>query len=172
MIAGFAISAGTWFAGTFATLDNAYVDLQTRWLQEEIASEIVIVEIDARSLKELGVWPLPRSRHAELLDSLSKAGAARVFLDIDFSAPSTAVEDARLESAIASASSTVVLPAFWQPISQQAAGLMLSEGERARLDKVSAPPLPYPYWHQASTASDRLSPADLALLRPHLSRRS
>jgi aryl-alcohol dehydrogenase-like predicted oxidoreductase len=53
-----------------------------------------------------------------------------------------------------------------------AAGLTLSEGERARLDKVSAPPLPYPYWHQASTASDRLSPADLALLRPHLSRRS
>ena len=127
MIAAFAISAGTWFAGTFATLDNAYVDLQTRWLQEEIESDIVIVEIDARSLKELGVWPLPRSLHGTLLDNLSQAGAARVFLDIDFSAPSTAVEDARLESAIASASSTVVLPAFWQPISQQAAGLVLSE---------------------------------------------
>jgi diguanylate cyclase (GGDEF)-like protein/PAS domain S-box-containing protein len=126
MAAAFAISAGTWFAGTFATLDNAYVDLQTRWLQEEISSEIVIVEIDARSLKELGVWPLRRSQHAELLDKLSEAGAARVFLDIDFSAPSTAIEDARLESAIASASSTILLPAFWQPISQQAAGLVLS----------------------------------------------
>ncbi len=28
----------------------------------------------------------------------------------------------------------------------------------------------YPYWHQAKTASDRLSPADLTLLRPHLGR--
>jgi len=35
---------------------------------------------------------------------------------------------------------------------------------------VSAPPLLYPYWHQASTASDRLSPADISLLGPHLKR--
>jgi aryl-alcohol dehydrogenase-like predicted oxidoreductase len=44
----------------------------------------------------------------------------------------------------------------------------LSEEERRRLDEVSAPPLLYPYWHQARTASDRLSPADLTLLGPHL----
>jgi aryl-alcohol dehydrogenase-like predicted oxidoreductase len=49
-----------------------------------------------------------------------------------------------------------------------AAELTLDEDERARLDKVSAPPLIYPYWHQARTASDRLSPADLSLLGPHL----
>jgi aryl-alcohol dehydrogenase-like predicted oxidoreductase len=52
-----------------------------------------------------------------------------------------------------------------------AAELPLSEEERARLDDVSAPPLLYPYWHQASTAADRLSAADLTLLREHLSRR-
>ena len=49
-----------------------------------------------------------------------------------------------------------------------AAGLRLLDEERARLDDVSAPPLLYPYWHQAKTASDRLSPADLTLLGPHL----
>ncbi len=49
-----------------------------------------------------------------------------------------------------------------------AADLTLSPEERARLDQVSAPPLIYPYWHQASTASDRLGPADLSLLGPHL----
>jgi aryl-alcohol dehydrogenase-like predicted oxidoreductase len=49
-----------------------------------------------------------------------------------------------------------------------AAGLRLSEEERGRLDEASAPPLLYPYWHQAKTASDRLSPADLTLLGPHL----
>jgi aryl-alcohol dehydrogenase-like predicted oxidoreductase len=48
------------------------------------------------------------------------------------------------------------------------AGLQLSADERARLDEVSAPPLLYPYWHQARTAKDRLSDADLALLGPHV----
>ena len=49
-----------------------------------------------------------------------------------------------------------------------AASLVLGDDERAQLDKVSAPPLIYPYWHQAKTARDRLSPADLALLAPYL----
>jgi aryl-alcohol dehydrogenase-like predicted oxidoreductase len=49
-----------------------------------------------------------------------------------------------------------------------AAELQLSAEERALLDEVSAPPLLYPYWHQAKTARDRLSPADLTLLGPHL----
>jgi aryl-alcohol dehydrogenase-like predicted oxidoreductase len=49
-----------------------------------------------------------------------------------------------------------------------AASLSLTDAERAQLDKVSAPPLIYPYWHQAKTASDRLSPADLTLLGPYI----
>ena len=31
----------------------------------------------------------------------------------------------------------------------------LTDDERARLDKVSQPPLIYPYWHQSWTAKDR-----------------
>ena len=49
-----------------------------------------------------------------------------------------------------------------------AANLVLSADERAALDKVSAPELIYPHWHQANTAADRLGPADLALLGEHL----
>ena len=49
-----------------------------------------------------------------------------------------------------------------------AASLALAESERELLDKISSPPLIYPYWHQARTASDRLSPADLTLLGPYL----
>ena len=43
----------------------------------------------------------------------------------------------------------------------------LTEDERATLDKASAPRLIYPYWHQAKTAPERLSPADEALLAPY-----
>jgi aryl-alcohol dehydrogenase-like predicted oxidoreductase len=49
-----------------------------------------------------------------------------------------------------------------------AADLWLTEDELARLEEVSRPPLLYPYWHQAKTAADRLGPADLSLLGPHL----
>ena len=45
-----------------------------------------------------------------------------------------------------------------------AADLELSGEERARLDEVSAPPLIYPHWHQAKTASDRLGAPELTLL--------
>ena len=49
-----------------------------------------------------------------------------------------------------------------------AAELDLAADEVARLEEVSRPPLLYPYWHQANTASDRLSEADRILLGPHL----
>jgi aryl-alcohol dehydrogenase-like predicted oxidoreductase len=49
-----------------------------------------------------------------------------------------------------------------------AAEVALTARERARLDEVSAMPLLYPYWHQANTSSDRLSAADLSLLKRHL----
>lgn len=45
-----------------------------------------------------------------------------------------------------------------------AAELKLSEEELARLDVVSLPPFLYPYWHQASAASDRLNNVDLSLI--------
>jgi aryl-alcohol dehydrogenase-like predicted oxidoreductase len=48
-----------------------------------------------------------------------------------------------------------------------AADWTLDDAERARLDEVSAPRLIYPYWHQATTASERLSAADESLLRPY-----
>jgi len=49
-----------------------------------------------------------------------------------------------------------------------AADLRLTEEQQARLEEVSRPNLIYPFWHQAKTASDRLSKADLSLLAPHL----
>ncbi len=44
----------------------------------------------------------------------------------------------------------------------------LTDEERERLDKVSQPPLIYPYWHQSWTSSDRFGPADLVLHKPYL----
>ena len=49
-----------------------------------------------------------------------------------------------------------------------AADLELAGDERRRLDELSALPLLYPFWHQAASASDRLSAADLSLIGPHV----
>jgi aryl-alcohol dehydrogenase-like predicted oxidoreductase len=49
-----------------------------------------------------------------------------------------------------------------------AAELELTPDEHARLEKVSRPPLIYPFWHQRASASDRLSAADLSLIGPYL----
>src|SRR3954452_24017629 len=42
-----------------------------------------------------------------------------------------------------------------------AARLELSAEQAARIEQVSRPPLPYPLWHQAKTAADRLGRPDL-----------
>jgi aryl-alcohol dehydrogenase-like predicted oxidoreductase len=49
-----------------------------------------------------------------------------------------------------------------------AADLVLTAAERGALEKVSAPELIYPHWHQLATASDRLGVADHALHGQHL----
>jgi aryl-alcohol dehydrogenase-like predicted oxidoreductase len=49
-----------------------------------------------------------------------------------------------------------------------AAELKLTEDEHRRLEQVSRPSLLYPFWHQRTTAADRLSEADLSLLAPYL----
>jgi aryl-alcohol dehydrogenase-like predicted oxidoreductase len=50
----------------------------------------------------------------------------------------------------------------------RAAELQLTAEEAGRLEQVSRLPLLYPYWHQRDTAADRLSPADMVLIGPHL----
>lgn len=50
----------------------------------------------------------------------------------------------------------------------KAMDLTLTAEQVTRLDKVSQPPLIYPYWHQSFSAADRFSEADLALHAPYL----
>ena len=50
-----------------------------------------------------------------------------------------------------------------------AADLTLSAEELGELERVSRPPLLYPYWHQAASAAERLGPADRVLYDPYLS---
>jgi diguanylate cyclase (GGDEF)-like protein/PAS domain S-box-containing protein len=103
-----------------APLDRAVLDAQAAWTQREVPTDAVIVEIDSRSLHDLGSWPWPRRYHAAVINALVAHHARRIFLDIDFSAASNPADDAELAQAVRTANGTIVLPAFWQPSSSGA----------------------------------------------------
>jgi adenylate cyclase len=67
---------------------------------------IVVVAIDETSLAEIGQWPWPRTRHAELLDRLRDEGADLIGYDVTFSEPRPE-DDAELGAASARAGNVV-----------------------------------------------------------------
>ena len=68
-----AVAAGVVF-GLFAGLQNK-IDDAMFWASERAASDdIVIVQIDPKSLAAIETWPWPRARHAEAVDRLIGGG--------------------------------------------------------------------------------------------------
>src|SRR4051812_13676430 len=91
-------------------LRDIVFDLYQRWSPRAYDPEtpVRVVAIDDESLTRIGQWPWPRTRIAELVERLTKAGAATVALDVLFSEPeraqpgeSAASGDGRLAEAIA-----------------------------------------------------------------------
>lgn len=100
--------------GIFRPLDDSLRDLRFAADTRAPTGNVVFVDIDARSLDAIGVWPWPRSIHARLTDALMNAGAENVVFDVDFSAASTEAEDAAFEAALERAGGYVQLAALRQ----------------------------------------------------------
>src|SRR5688572_29939364 len=114
-LAAFSIVCALDLGGQLRALDNSFSELRFRLLQREVASDIVVVGIDSASVQALENWPWPRRHHAALIEKLSVAKPKRVFLDIDFSSPSNALDDAMLDSALTRRRDfPVLLPTFTQ----------------------------------------------------------
>jgi CHASE2 domain-containing sensor protein len=64
------------------------------------SGEIVLVKIDDEALRQVGRWPWPRRNHAQLTDTLTKAGAKRIFFDISFFGATNPVDDRQFADAI------------------------------------------------------------------------
>ncbi|MEQ8332058.1 CHASE2 domain-containing protein [Nisaea sp.] len=102
------------FFGLLAPLDRTLVEQRFRLLSEPASGEVVVVEIDPDTIGFVGTWPFPRQVFADLITRLDAAGARTIALDIDFSARSTAEDDALLKAAIAGSNGRVILPYFEQ----------------------------------------------------------
>ncbi len=51
-------------SGVLVPLDRWLGDLRFHFGERAASGKVVIVDIDSRSLKEIGTWPWPRSLHA------------------------------------------------------------------------------------------------------------
>jgi PAS domain S-box-containing protein len=105
---------GLYLAGVFEGLENKLIDARYTMIERAAHQNVVVVHIDSRSLRQVGVWPWPRSIHADLLERLFAAGATTVALDIDFSSPSNDHDDTALEQALRRYRGRVILPIFVQ----------------------------------------------------------
>jgi EAL domain-containing protein (putative c-di-GMP-specific phosphodiesterase class I)/CHASE2 domain-containing sensor protein len=57
------------------------------------SGEIVLLKIDDQSLREVGRWPWPRREFAQITDTLTNAGAKRIFFDLTFYDPTNPADD-------------------------------------------------------------------------------
>ncbi|MEQ7872956.1 EAL domain-containing protein [Sphingomonas sp. ASV193] len=58
--------------------------------------DIVVVGIDDRSQKTYGSWPWKRALQAQLIDQVSKAGARKIAVDLEYDFPTDEVDDRAL----------------------------------------------------------------------------
>ena len=69
----------------FQSLDNRVRDFYFKFRGPQKASDdVVIIDIDEKSIKELGQWPWERDKFAKILTNLTNSGAGIIGLDIVF----------------------------------------------------------------------------------------
>lgn len=117
---------------------------------------LIVVDIDERSLRELGPWPWPRARQAQLLNQLTSAGVQLQAYDIVW--PDPQANDALLAQAIAQQQAVLAqvfaLEQGGQPAVGQLAGALdwqtcpapfaSANGYVANAASLQAPPVGHP----------------------------
>ncbi len=96
---------------------------------QKASGDIVVVGIDGRSLNEVKRWPWPRAYHAQMIDTLNRAGAKRIFFDFNFDSYSDPANDKAMVEALKRTPDKVFL----------ASRLVVDQATGERTDHVSIP---------------------------------
>jgi diguanylate cyclase len=96
---------------------------------QKASGDIVVVGIDGRSLNEVKRWPWPRAYHAQMIDTLNRAGAKRIFFDFTFDSYSDPENDQAMIEALKRTPDKVFL----------ASRLVVDQATGIRSDHVSIP---------------------------------
>jgi len=111
LIAAVFVPAGLlYLVGGVEFLERSWMDARFALAQRPAASDVVLVEIDPRSLRLLDRQPWPQAYHATALEQLLDSGARRVGFDVDFGSRSIPDEEMELQQAIRVSGGRGVLP--------------------------------------------------------------
>ncbi|MEX2631162.1 MAG: CHASE2 domain-containing protein [Tistlia sp.] len=105
---------GFYSAGWLEGLDLLMMDQRFEMVRAEAQGDLVIVQLDGKSIQQGGRWPWPRDRYADLIERLFEAGATDVALDVDLSSVSSLEGDDALAETLRRHGGRVILAAFNQ----------------------------------------------------------
>lgn len=109
-LAVFAVSG----VGLLTSFQNDITELRASYSKRAATGDIVFLGIDKQSIDHVGVWPWPRSVHADIIDRLIEMDVTEIGIDIDFSSASSEENDAILAQSLEKAGGAVILPVFMQ----------------------------------------------------------
>jgi CHASE2 domain-containing sensor protein len=92
------------------SLEDQTLDARSRLQADGSQGQIAVVAIDPKTFDPPHdeVWPFKRSRHAEVIDRLRRAGAKTVVYDVQFTEPTENSEDLALFDAVSRMPGTVL----------------------------------------------------------------
>ena len=61
--------------------------------QQPVSGDIVLVEIDEKSLRQVDNWPWPRAKQAAMIDAVDRMQPKKIVLDFLYTGPSSAADD-------------------------------------------------------------------------------
>lgn len=101
------------FLGLFEAVNERIYDNYILFHREKtISPDIVIVEIDDKSLSEMGEWPWQRTYHAELLKKIINANPAVIGITLEFINPQNPESDSKLFAVLKSFPNIVLSASF------------------------------------------------------------
>lgn len=98
------------WSGRLDGLKNLVIEQRMAMRERAATGDIIHVKIDGKSLDQVGVWPWPRSKTAEIVERLLGSGAGSIVLDLDFSSVSNPEDDLALSRVLEAADGGVILP--------------------------------------------------------------
>ncbi|MEP3278922.1 MAG: EAL domain-containing protein [Stappiaceae bacterium] len=116
------LAVAAFWSGLLTPLENRLAEMRMSLIERPPTGEIVLVDIDSKSLRDIGQWPWPRDVHASLIDQLMAVNVREIAFDIDFSSRSSPASDAALEAALERAGGSVILATFNQTLTTRSGG--------------------------------------------------
>lgn len=81
---GLALSAAPWLAGLDQRIQDQFDAWRATAPPSQAPVDVILVDIDERSLSHLGPWPWPRERHAQAMETLRDLGINLQLWDVLF----------------------------------------------------------------------------------------